>query len=296
MSREPARYRRYVVRRTGQDPAESDFDQIWRVERARLIGRAARMLGGRELAEDAVQEAFLRLANTSGVENPAAWLNAVTTRICLDHLKSAAARHELLTDPTDHEPSRSVEPDPADRVTLDESVRAALFVVLDLLSPEERVSLILHDVFSMTFRDIASLTGRSLEAVRQNASRARRRIAAQPAAGEPASADGAVVEKFMAACNTGRVDDLLAVLQPTAWGRAEFTTGLPPIENTGAVDVAQNLVVFLRRARLVNLGGRVFAFHGLGCFATLDLVIADGQVQSVVARVDPDSPGADGGV
>ncbi|MGI8678795.1 MAG: sigma-70 family RNA polymerase sigma factor [Jatrophihabitans sp.] len=278
------------MQRTRGNPAESDFHQTWRAERARLIGLAARVLGERELAEDAVQEAFMRLVNSSGVENPAAWLNAVTTRICLDHLKSAAARHEMPTDATDYDPAEPVVPDPADRVTLDESIRAALFVVLDRLSPEERVSLILHDVFSMTFRDVAALTGRSPEAARQNASRARRRIADQPATPHgPASADSLVVEQFMTACNTGKLDDLLAILHTSAWGRAEFTTGSPPIENTGAPAVAQNLIIFLRGARLVSLGTHVFAFRGLHCFATLDLTIAGNQVQSIATRVDPDA-------
>jgi RNA polymerase sigma-70 factor (ECF subfamily) len=220
------------------------------------------------------------------VQNPAAWLTAVTSRICLDHLRSAAHRHEVLDG--DLRPERAaLEADPADRVTLDESVRAALFVVLDVLAPEERVALILHDVFAMKFSEIAELTGRSPAAARQHASRARRRIAVESRPGDAGAPDAAVVERFMAACTAGRLEDLVAVLQDDAWGIATFVDSPSTVENHGAYDVAGNLLLFLTDVRLVRIDHRIFAFDGLRCVATLLLDVHDGRVRSIEARIGP---------
>ncbi|CAM3687354.1 sigma-70 family RNA polymerase sigma factor [Smaragdicoccus niigatensis] len=263
----------------------TQFEQAWNVERRRLIGLAEHILGDPGQAEDAVQEAFTRLALARDVESPAAWLTTTTSRICFDHLKSAATRREI---PAAADVPERYAPDPADRVTLDESVRTALIVLLDRLSPEERVSFLLHDVFAMGFKDIAEVTGQSHAAVRQLASRGRRRLAAESPVIDPGGSDVTrVVDSFLAACRTGNLQALVTTLNPQAWGAAVFTNGLPPIRNKGADDVARTLLPFLRGQSLIAAGTTIFAFRDGRCFATLRLTIIDGGVQSVEATVEP---------
>ena len=189
--------------------------------RPRLRGVAYRMLGSLTDAEDAVQEAWLRLnrIDTATVENLGGWLTTVVSRVCLDILRSRKSRREEPMDAQVTEPSvlRGEGADPEGEAVLADSVGVALLVVLDTLTPAERLVFVLHDLFGMAFEEIASIVGRSPAAAKQLASRARRRVR-----GSPAPSDGGrarqrdVVEAFLRAARAGDIDGLLAVLDPDA--------------------------------------------------------------------------------
>lgn len=224
----------------------------WAAHRRRLFDIAYRMLGQVSECEDVVQEAFLRLTRTGtdGIDDIEGWLITVTGRLCLDRLRRAAtARVDYvgtwLPEPLVALPGAV---GPEDRFTLDETIRMALLVVLDRLSPAERTSYLLHDVFGLPFDNVAAVVGRSTVACRQLASRARRRIAADPAAlRQPPSRDDLedVARRFAAACGTGRFDDLVAALDPDAHGEFDSAGVVPgaPLEPiTGADVIARQLV------------------------------------------------------
>jgi len=204
------------------------FDQ----ERPRLLGIAQRILGpsGPLGAEDAVQEAWFRLARLDDdVDNLPAWLTTVVSRICLDALRSHA-RHEALAETLAGQLDE-VAPGPEEQAQLDDSLSVALLVVLDTLSPAERVAFVLHDLFGAPFEEVAAATGRSAAAARQLASRARRRVRGQAGAESSASSDAvpesptadvadgaraprAVVEAFMTAAKGGDLAALVRLLDP----------------------------------------------------------------------------------
>jgi RNA polymerase sigma-70 factor (ECF subfamily) len=196
---------------------------VFEEERPRLRAVAVRMLGSPDDADDVLQEAWLRwsAAEQGDVEKPAAWLTTVVSRICLDRLRARGRRDE--TDLEHAAPLPATTPDPAEESELAESVDAALLVVLDLLSPAERLSFVLHDLFGVPFEDIASITGRTPAAVRQLASRGRRRVQ-DPSAAEAAEAKARqqrVVDAFFAASRAGEFDRLLELLDPEAVVRAD---------------------------------------------------------------------------
>ncbi|MCU1449747.1 MAG: polymerase subunit sigma, partial [Acidimicrobiales bacterium] len=155
---------------------DTRLDELWQEHRRYVLDIAFRMLGRISEAEDAVQEAFVRLvdADLDEIDDVRAWLVVVVGRICLDHLGSARVRHDARIE----QPFEIIGEgaDPADRVTLDDSIRMALAVVLERLTPPERAAFVLHDVFQFSFDDVAAIVGRSPAACRQLASRARRRI------------------------------------------------------------------------------------------------------------------------
>ncbi|GAA1055102.1 RNA polymerase sigma24 factor [Agromyces luteolus] len=205
----------------GFDPAVLD------AERGLLMSLAYRMLGTVADAEDAVQETYARWVRLSpperdAIENPAAWLTRVVGRVCLDQLGSARARRESyvgewLPEPLPGGAGMFAAPrseDPLDRVTLDESVSTALLVVLESLTPAERVAFVLHDVFAVPFAEIAEIVGRSPEACRQLASSARRHVRERRSGAATREHHDEVVRAFMAAAATGALDELLAVLDP----------------------------------------------------------------------------------
>lgn len=202
------------VRRTEQLLAESFEDN-----RPRLLRIAYTMTGSLADAEDCVQEAWLRLR---GLEDPsvvrdlAAWLTTAVSRIAIDSLGTARARREQYVGTWLPEPLVETSPeDPADRVTLDESVSMALLVVLEQLSPAERTAFVLHDVFSVPFAQIAELVGRTPAAVRQLASRGRRRVEDGRPRTPPSEAEQReLVNAFAAACQNGDLPGLIALLDP----------------------------------------------------------------------------------
>ncbi|WP_028922170.1 RNA polymerase sigma factor SigI [Pseudonocardia acaciae] len=282
---------------TGERLAEA-----WRAYRAYLVDLAYRMLGDVGHAEDVVQEAFIRLANTEpdAVDDPRAWLTVVTSRLCLDQLRSARSRREHpddtalreATTPLAHPPAV----DPADRITLDDEVRLALLVVLQRLSPPERVAFVLHDVFQTPFDTIAETLGRPAATCRQLARRARQKIAAAPL--RPHEVDlqdhRAVTDRFITACANGDIDALLAVLHPRVWGTADLGADSPfqPPPTHGADQVAENLLRYFGRATLVAhpvLGPpTLFAFTERTPFAVLLLTMEHDLVSRIQVIVDPD--------
>src|SRR6185437_3028841 len=192
-----------------------DVAEAWRLHRPYLVNLAYQMLGDIGDAEDVAQEAFLRLSRTDvgTIDDVRAWLTVVAGRLCLDQARSARARYERPDDIGQeavavNQPAR---PNPADRVTLDDEVRTALLEVLRRLSPGERVSFVLHDVFAVPFDEIAETVGRPVGTCRQLARRARSKIAlAQPKPGEVSMAEHQLVtEKFITACANGDLQALV---------------------------------------------------------------------------------------
>lgn len=226
--------------------------------RPRLRGVAYRLLGSLSEAEDAVQETWLRLhrSDTGVVENLAGWLTTVVSRVCLDMLRARQARREEPIEAPATTPSvlRTDGPDPEGEAVIADSVGVALLVVLDALTPAERLAFVLHDLFAMPFEEIGAVLGRSPDAAKQLASRARRRVRG---AAVPTDADRArqrqVVEAFLKAARTGDLDGLLAVLDPDAVlridGAARIAFGAKDAANTpreleGAATWAKQLVAY----------------------------------------------------
>ena len=216
----------------GPDTAAVDDLDAVMAERRRLIALAYRLVGTVAEAEDAVQETYLRwyrlsAEERSAIENPQAWLTRVASRVCLDVLKSARARREEYVGEWLPEPVpaghlvTSVAADPADRVTLDDTVSTALLVVLDAMTPAERVAFVLHDVFAVPFPEIADVVGRSPAAVRQLATSARRRVAEQREGVVRPGEHDAVVRAFVAAASGGDLDALARLLDPSVVLRSD---------------------------------------------------------------------------
>ena len=204
--------------------------------RPRLRGVAYRLLGSLNEAEDAVQEAWLRLhrADTATVDNLAGWLTTVVSRVCLDMLRSKKSRREEAIGGQAVEPSilRGEGADPEGEAVLADSVGVALLVVLEMLAPAERLAFVLHDLFAMPFDEIGSIMGRSPAAAKQLASRGRRRVrGAQAPSDTNRTRQREVVEAFLKAARTGDFDGLLAVLDPDAVlridGAARIAFGAP---------------------------------------------------------------------
>jgi RNA polymerase sigma factor (sigma-70 family) len=183
------------------------------------------MLGSVSEADDAVQEAWLRLSrsDTSGVENLGGWLTTVVARVCLDMLRSRTSRREEALEVHVPEPILSSEdgPDPEREALLADSVGLALLVVLDTLAPAERVAFVLHDMFAVPFDEIAPIVGRSPDAARQLASRARRRVQGSAVPDADRARQREVVDAFLAAARGGDFEALLAVLDPDVVVRAD---------------------------------------------------------------------------
>jgi RNA polymerase sigma-70 factor (ECF subfamily) len=200
--------------------------------RGHLRGIAYRMLGSVAEADDAVQEAWLRLtrSDAAAIDNMAAWLTTVVARVCLDMLRQRERRREepLGSHVPDPIVSPASGPDPEQEAVLADSVGLALLVVLERLDPAERLAFVLHDMFAVPFSEIATITGRSPAAARQLASRARRRVRAAPATTDvdaPVVRQRRLVEAYLAAARDGDFDGLLAVLDPDAVLRADAGPG-----------------------------------------------------------------------
>src|SRR5207245_1658550 len=206
-----------------QIDAQERFNEAWSNYRGFLLDVAYRLLGSYSEAEDTVQEAFTKLLRTDRdpIEDVRAWLVVVLSRMCLDQLRSARVRHETYVGPWFPEPliqSDDRSNDPAEIVTMDESVRLALLIVLERMSPAERVVFVLHDVFEFPFEKVASIVSRSPEACRQLASRARQRVKDEAGSARfqiDQKEQRRVIDAFIAACSTGDVIALLPLLDPS---------------------------------------------------------------------------------
>jgi len=232
--------------------------------RPRLLRVAYATLGSRAEAEDVVQEAWLRLAraDAGGIRDLGAWLTTVVGRLALDALGTARARRERYYGEWLPEPVVDETADPADRVTLDEQVSLAMLRVLESLSPGERTAFVLHDVFGHSFDEVAEAVGRTPQAARQLASRARRHVeAGRPRFPATRDEQREVVSAFMAAALEGDVDGLLAVLDPEVTLRADGGGRVPTVRQPlhGAARVAQTLAGF---ARMQTGHGRVVDVNG----------------------------------
>jgi RNA polymerase sigma-70 factor, ECF subfamily len=291
---------------TGQQQDESVL-QAWHAHRPYLIDLAFRMLGDIGAAEDVVQDAFSRLLRTSPgeIDDARGWLIVVTSRLCLDQIRSARARRERPHDASEIEfvpggrsPSGPDAPgDPADRVTLDDNVRLALLVVLQRLSPAERVVFVLHDIFAVPFDSVAQTVGRSAASCRQLARRARQKIEHSQGGVSfdvAAAEHRQVTEKFIAACANGDLNGLLEVLAPDAWG--DFDPG--PADRRdfgvvhGAAQVARRLLYFWGSpATLVTypVSGQpvLLGFSGRKLAGILVFTMNGEQIQAVHVIGDP---------
>src|ERR687887_602686 len=237
--------------------------------RTHLRAVAYRMLGSVSEADDAVQEAWLRLSrtDTSEVESLGAWLTTVVARVCLNILRSRRTRREEPLEVHVPEPivSRADGVDPEHEALLADSVGLALLVVLETLAPDERLAFVLHDMFGVPFDDIAPIVGRSPTAARQLASRARRRVRGEaPPPNADLNRQREVVEAFFAAARDGDFDALVAVLHPDVVLRSDGGTGRP--------SAAAGVVVAPR--------GRLFAVMGF--------TVVDGRIVAIDSLGDPD--------
>jgi RNA polymerase sigma-70 factor (ECF subfamily) len=283
-------------------------DQDWLAERfetnrSHLRGVAFRMLGSATEADDAVQEAWIRLSrtDTTEAENLGAWLTTVVARVCLNMLRSRKTRRETSLET--HLPDPIVSPedglDPEQEALLGDSVGLALLVVLDALTPAERVAFVLHDVFALPFDDIAPVVGRTPAATRQLASRARRRVQGAPVPDVDLVGQWAVVDAFLAAAREGDFERLLAVLDPDVVLRSDGGVARPDLVSLvrGAQAVAEQAWTFRRFAEtstriLVNgiPGGVAWAPDG-SPFAVLAATVRGGRIVGIDVLADPDRLG-----
>lgn len=202
---------------TTSDELPDDVVERFESERPRLVGLAYRILGTHADAEDAVQDAWLRLQRTGAgtVDDLPAWLTTVTSRLCLDRLRAARVAREVYVGPWLPEPLVEPAPGPAERVEADESLRVAFLVVLDELTPEQRVAFVLHDLFAVPFDAVADSLGTTSAAARQLASRARRAVrAATPPPAPPLEQQRSVLEALVTAVQAGDLERLVGVLAP----------------------------------------------------------------------------------
>src|SRR5438067_2500441 len=269
---------------------------IWSDHRRYLVDLAFRMVGSVSEAEDVVQETFMRLMNVDldQIEDVRGWLIVVTGRICLDHMTSARARHETGLDLPPERAGGA--PDPAEHVTLDDSVRMALLVLLERLTPPERAAFVLHDVFQFSFDDVATIVGRSPAACRQLASRARRRVQEETAPARfavEAAEEREVSERFIAACAGGDLEALLEILDPDVAGEAELGF-VPDVDVEGRENVAPRVLALFgpqTQSTLVSIPVNgdpgILALRNGRPFALMALRTRPGLVEHISSIADP---------
>lgn len=280
-------------------------DQDWLAERfethrGHLRAVAYRMLGSLAEADDAVQEAWVRLSRTDAeeVENLRAWLTTVVSRVSLNLLRARRTRREAPLEPHVPDPivTAPTATDPEQEVLLGDSIGLALLAVLDALSPPERVAFVLHDVFGLPFEEIARILGRTPAAARQLASRGRRRVRGAPVPDADLDAQWAVVDAFLAASRAGDFERLLAVLDPDVVLRADGGATRPELVTMtrGAEAVATGAMTFRRFAEtathaLINgVPGGVAWLPDSRPFAVVSLTVAGGLIVSIDILADPE--------
>ena len=280
-------------------------EQEWLAERfeehrPRLRAVAYRMLGSLAEADDAVQDAWLRFsrADVTGVENLGGWLTTVVARVALNMLRSRRARREEPWSPYVPEPviDRADGTDPEHEALLADSVGLALLVVLQTLTPVERLAFVLHDMFAVPFDEIAPIVGRSPQAARQLASRARRRVrASAPVPDADLTAQREVIDAFIAAARDGDFDGLVAVLDPDVLLRAD--RGAVPVgaatEIRGARAVARQAQSYSRldlvqRPVLVNGAAGVVAIRHGQPFAVMGVTVRERKIVEIDILADPE--------
>jgi RNA polymerase sigma-70 factor (ECF subfamily) len=288
---------------TGTDRLTERFEE----NRPRLRAVAYRMLGSLAEADDAVQEAWLRLdrTDTEGVDNLDAWLTTVVGRICLDMLRSRASRREQPLEGAKVEPPIGTQPveapatgegDPEQEALLADSVGLALLVVLDTLTPVERLAFVLHDMFGVSFEEISPIVGRSPAAARQIASRARRRVRAGGAPDAEPDADvsrqRAIVDAFLAASRAGEFGTLLTLLDPDVVLRADAVAAR--MGGSGEVRGSAAVAAFFSGraagavpALLDGVVGAVAKANGEVRVA-LDFIVTGGRIVEIGAIADPE--------
>ncbi|MEU5435033.1 sigma-70 family RNA polymerase sigma factor [Streptomyces sp. NPDC020719] len=262
--------------------------------RTHLRAVAYRMLGSLSEAEDAVQESWFRLSRSdvSAVENLGGWLTTVVGRVCLDMLRARESRREdLLGERPPPAPAAHESADPEQEAVLVDAVGPALLVVLDTLSPAERLAFVLHDMFAVPFDDIAPVVGRSTIATRQLASRARRRVQGAEAPAADRGRQRQIVDAFLAASRGGRFDDLLALLDPEVVVRVDGAA--LAMGASGALGAQAVAKTFSGRAQVAQLAlvdgapGLVWAPNG-SVRVVFDFIVVDGQVIAIDMLADPD--------
>jgi RNA polymerase sigma factor (sigma-70 family) len=278
--------------------AEADYlAEQFEANRAHLRAVAYRMLGSVSEADDAVQEAWIRLSRSdaSEIDNLGGWLTTVVGRVSLDMLRSRKSRREEPLGPHVPEPivSREDEVNPEHDALLADSVGLALLVVLETLSPPERLAFVLHDMFAVPFDEIAPIVGRSPAAARQLASRARRRVRGSAPVPEPdVSRQREVLDAFLAAAREGDFEALVALLDPDVVLRVDGGARRPSREVRGARAVAEQALVFRRlapaaRPALVNGAAGFVVAPGGRPFAVAGLTVAEGKVVEIDLLNDP---------
>jgi RNA polymerase sigma factor (sigma-70 family) len=269
-------------------------------ERPQLRRIAYRLLGTVDEADDAVQEAWLRLGRTddSAVENLGAWLTTVVSRVCLDMLRTRRSRREEFVGSWMPEPIVAIDgaPTPEEEALIADGVGLALYVVLETLAPAERLAFVLHDMFALPFDEIAPIVGRSPEAARQLASRARRRVqGAKPVPDVELAEQKRVVEAFLAAAREGDFDALLEMLDPEVTLRVDAGPGSPlarePI--VGAEKVVAEarrwgaLAPYSRPALVNGAAGAVVGRPDGTVFTVVGFTVANGRINAIDFVVDP---------
>ncbi len=278
-------------------------------ERSGLMALAYRMLGTIADAEDAVQETYVRWyrmpeGERAAIDNPAAWLTRVASRVCLDVLGSARVRREQYVGewlpepvPTASPMAAAAPPDPLDRVTLDDSVSTALLIVLEALTPAQRVVFVLHDVFGMPFDEVAETVGRTPAACRQLATAARRHVRDGRARRASRALHDQLVAAFADACATGDLDALTTVLAPDVElrsdGGGKVSAARRPVR--GADDVGRFLLGLIRQrpeatmSPIQTADGLGFIVHDAGIVeAVITVGVADAAVTDVWIMRNPD--------
>jgi RNA polymerase sigma factor (sigma-70 family) len=266
--------------------------------RTHLRAVAYRMLGSVNEADDAVQEAWLRLSRSeTEVENLRAWLTTAVARVCLDMLRSRKSRREEPLGPHVPEPivSREDEVDPEHEALLADSVGLALLVVLETLSPAERLAFVLHDMFAVPFEEIAPIVERSPTAARQLASRARRRVRGAPAPDAELARQREVVDAYLAAARDGDFNRLVAVLDPDVVLRTDrgAVAAGASVEVRGAAAVASRARAFSRlglvmRPALVNGAAGAVSIRDGQAYSVMGFTIRGGKIAEIDILADPE--------
>lgn len=271
---------------------ESQLAEVFEQQRGRLLALAHRVLGSRSDAEDVVQEAWLRLArqDVDAIDNLDGWLTTVISRICIDTLRSRAARPETSLD-QDLPELVVTEDTPEDAAVLSDSVGLALLVVLGSLRPDERLAFVLHDMFAVPFAEIGSILGKSADAAKMAASRARRKVQDVPTPAGDRRAQREVVDAFLAAAQGGDFDALLRVLDPDVTWHQHTPRGVTVTTGAGAVlDAVRRGQGARLRARRVLVNGEpgILALGPTGRpLGLMACTVRNGRLVGIVSIADP---------